>query len=303
MSNNAWRSQQEVGHMRWINILLWLVEILPRWVFSLVLYGVSAFYVLKNRAARRASVHYWMLLQGTVNWLTLWRHFYTFARVSMDRLIMLKQGFTHFRVEITEESRACFNVLRTERESALLLVNHLGSFDVLRKLAEELALPPIKILLDKKQNPQFMQLMSEYNPPLANNIIDVADGGYPLAIQLASAAKEGCWIGIMADRLQGNEAAETLEFVGAPAKVPLTPWQIASILNTPVYACAGIYCGGNLYRVFLKKISAGLAAPRKERPQVLHQAVQDYFSYTENLLRRYPYNWFNFYEFWHYEPR
>ena len=116
----------------------------------------------------------------------------------------------------------------------------------MRHGAQAEGLPAIKIVLDTRQNPQFLRLLTAYQPALINSIIDVADGGYDLALKLADAVAQGFWVGIMADRLQGGEAAISLDFMGQTARVPITPWQIASILAVPVYGCFGVFAEESL---------------------------------------------------------
>jgi len=42
--------------------------------------------------------------------------------------------------------------------------------------------------------------------------------------------------------------------------------------------------------------------PRKERQQALNQYAQDYAGRLEHYCRKYPYNWFNFYDCWRSKP-
>lgn len=296
MSNNSWRQHAELGNQFFIGLLVAMTRVLPRPLLSFCLWFISAYYLVLHRAPRSAAIHYWQQVQSRAPWYCIWKHFYTFARVSVDRLIMLKNGFAAFDIQFAPD--VDFDQLRALNKGAIFLVNHLGNFDVLRQGAISAGLPRIKIVLDTRQNPQFMRLLSLQNPQMAADIIDVADGGYDLALKLADAVAQGFWVGIMADRIQAQEATTTVSFMGKPASVPFTPWQIASILGVPVYGCFGVFCGGNRYRIYLRKIADTLAASRKTRNELLHLNLHRYFAEVENIVRQYPYNWFNFYEFW-----
>jgi len=296
MSNNSWRQRAELGNRFFINLLVGLTSLLPRPLLSLCLWFIAGYYLLFNRPARTAAAHYWQRVRTRATRLDLWRHFYTFARVSVDRLIMLKKGCHEFNVQFAAD--VDIEQLQGLNKGALFLVSHIGNFDVLRHGAQQKGFPRIKIVLDTRQNPHFLRLLTERNADILQDIIDVADGGYDLALKLADAVAKGFWVGIMADRLQGAEASTEVNFMGASATVPLTPWQIASILAVPVYGCFGIFCGGNRYCIYLRKIADSLHAPRKERHQQLLLNIHRYFSEVEQILRQYPYNWFNFYEFW-----
>lgn len=296
MSNNSWRQRAELGNGFFVSLLVWLTALLPRPLLNLCLWFISGYYLLVNRPARQAALQYWQQVQPQAGVMALWRHFFIFARVSVDRLIMLKQGCADFAVDFAADADVA--QLKAVNSGGIFVVSHIGNFDVLRHGAQAEGLPAIKIVLDTRQNPQFLRLLTAYQPALINSIIDVADGGYDLALKLADAVAQGFWVGIMADRLQGGEAAISLDFMGQTARVPITPWQIASILAVPVYGCFGVFCGGNRYRIYLRKIADNLHAPRKERQALLQQKVHEYFLQVEAILRQHPHNWFNFYEFW-----
>lgn len=296
MSNNSWRQRAELGNGFFIHLLVGLTRFLPRALLSLCLWFIAGYYLLLNRPARQAAKHYWQRVHPQAGGFDLWRHFFTFARVSVDRLIMLKNGCRDFDVRFASDLDV--HQLKATQSGGIFLVSHIGNFDVLRFAAQAHGLPAIKIVLDTRQNPQFLRLLTAHNPDMINQIIDVADGGYELALKLAEAVAQGFWVGIMADRLQGQEASIAVNFMGQQAKVPITPWQIASILGVPVYSCLGIFCGGATYRIYVRKIADSLQAPRKERQAVLQHNVHGYFLQLEQILRAHPHNWFNFYEFW-----
>jgi len=73
----------------------------------------------------------------------------------------------------------------------------------------------------------------------------------------------------------------------------------AAALRRPVFFMAGLYRGANRYHVAFREIADFSTAPRGEREALVQQAIRRYAAELEKCCRSDPYNWFNFYDFWH----
>jgi predicted LPLAT superfamily acyltransferase len=69
----------------------------------------------------------------------------------------------------------------------------------------------------------------------------------------------------------------------------------------PVILCFGLYKGGNHYSLHFELLSEQLTATRKTREQEINRVMAHYSSRLEYYVKQAPYNWFNFYDFWHNE--
>ncbi len=61
----------------------------------------------------------------------------------------------------------------------------------------------------------------------------------------------------------------------------------------------GLYRGGNRYELVFEAFSDRIEAPRNNRGEALSGYVQPYAQRLQHHALRAPYNWFNFYDFWH----
>jgi hypothetical protein len=113
--------------------------------------------------------------------------------------------------------------------------------------------------------------------------------------------------GVLADRTLATaserERLVRLPFLGAPATFTEAPLRLAALLRRPVLFMAGIYLGGNRYRLHFSEL-ADFSAPPTPGPQdaAIRAALQRYVATLEALCREAPDNWFNFFDFWA-EPR
>jgi predicted LPLAT superfamily acyltransferase len=60
----------------------------------------------------------------------------------------------------------------------------------------------------------------------------------------------------------------------------------------------GLYRGGNRYDLRFEPFSDGEAVPRQARRAHVAALIRRYAARLEDLARRFPYNWFNFYDYW-----
>jgi len=71
------------------------------------------------------------------------------------------------------------------------------------------------------------------------------------------------------------------------------------VLHAPVVLAFGLYRGGNRYDLVFEAFSGPIRIARQDRATVLGEMARRYAGRLEHHARSAPYNWFNFYDFWH----
>ncbi len=292
-----WQTQQERGTPFLMNLLTWVALHLGRRVIFSWLWVIVFYYFLVARSPRRASRHFLQrALQRTPTGWEIYRHLLTFAQVAMDRIYFLSGQERKFDVHIhgneifaEYKNRGCF-----------LVTAHIGSFDALRVMGmgRRSDALPIRILLDIEHNANIMQLINKLDPELAAGVINARTPAPELALILSEAIEQGHLVGVMADRCAQGERSATLDFLGSNAQFPTGVWQMASLLKAPVISCFGVFSGANRYDLHFSLISEQLGHSRKERTQAITEGMEKYAASLQDLVRKHPYNWFNFYDFW-----
>lgn len=291
----SWKNIKEKGSSPAIKLLVIIANYCGRPVIFFLLYPIIFYYVLTSKEAANSSRQFLLKTgQKKVSFGHIFKHFLTFARVSVDRFFILKSRLTHFDIVIEESD--IFELVK--KRACILVTSHLGSFDIMRALATYQQNIPIKILLDVKHNAKFFKVLQELNPEFSKQIIDTNTAAPLLALELNEAIQQSFNIGAMVDRCTPNEPTMEFDFLGQSAPFPMSAWQFASVLKVPVVACFGIYLGNNQYRLDFKLISENLGASRKERSGIIRNAMHEYVKTLEDYAIKYPYNWFNFYDFW-----
>ena len=76
---------------------------------------------------------------------------------------------------------------------------------------------------------------------------------------------------------------------------------MAVMLKTRVVFMAGLYLGGNRYRLEFFPVADFTQTQPAQRAQAIEAAQARYVRQLEAVCRQAPMNWFNFYDFWHEE--
>lgn len=291
-----WKQRPEGGG--WFAI--WLIRCIARYggraVGRLLLYPITAYFLLMRGPERHASRDYLQRILGhRVGLPAIARHIHTFASTILDRVFLLGGHFRHFDVDIGNVELVHAQL---DRGGMLLFGSHLGSFEVLRVLARRRPQMKVRVLLDKGHNPAMTQLLDALNPEVAATVIDAGQDGPSIVLEIQQALAEGALVALLVDRAHPGEATLPAQFLGGSVRFPTAPWLIAAVLKAPVLLGFGLYRGGNRYQLVFEPFSERIDIPRQDRARVLPQLVQRYAARLEHHARSAPYNWFNFYDYW-----
>lgn len=296
----AWIERPEGGG----RLALWLIRtfalLAGRSAARLVLYPITAYFLVRRGPERRASRLYLSRALGReATLLDVARHVHAFASVTLDRVFLLTESFRRF--EVTVEGREALQRAIDGGRGALLFGSHLGSFDALRLVAKERSEVPVRVVIDLGQNPALSRALNALNPSLAAAVIDARQDGTAVVLAIREALDAGALVAMPADRARPGNTVRHAPFLGAPAPFPEAPWLIASLLQVPVILCFGLYLGGNRYHLAFEPFADAIApgASRGERRAALEAAIARFAERLGARARATPYNWFNFYDFWH----
>lgn len=127
-------------------------------------------------------------------------------------------------------------------------------------------------------------------------------------LQVKECLERGEVVGILADRVYGNEATQSLPFLGRAARFSLSPFRLARITGAPVLSVFGLRHRDRHYEIVFEALADRVdgtgSQPTQTPPPVeantvsLEHCLAAYVESLERQARRCPYNWFNFYDYW-----
>ncbi len=290
----TWDSQSERGHAGLLRAALWAVMRAGWPLGRVLLWPVTAWFLLTSRTARGASRDYLGRALGrAATGRDVARHFHTFACAILDRVFLLSGRTQGFRIR-TEGLDHVVAILNGGR-GCILLGAHLGSFEVLRSVAQN-APVPVWALMYRRNAGALTRLLDRLAPEIGESVIEVGDTASMLRAHECVARGE--IVGILADRAPDGHRVVPAPFLGGVAAFPAGPFILASTLGAPVVLFHGVRTGPRHYAVCFQPFAERVVLRRTARSEDLAGWVQRYATLLEAACREYPYNWFNFFPFW-----
>jgi predicted LPLAT superfamily acyltransferase len=224
----------------------------------------------------------------------VFQHYFTFAAVALDRVFLLSDRYDLFDIK-SHGHEPLLNLIDNKR-GALLLGAHIGSFEILRAIAEKGRGVTVRMLMYEDIARKLNAVLNAINPKFKMNVIGL--GKLNSMLKIGEHLDAGEYVGMLGDRAISKTGQVNVPFFGQDAEFPDAPFRLAAMLKCPVIMMVGLYRGGNRYDLYFEQLVDGGAVDRKERERVIQSWQRRYVERLEQYCRIAPYNWFNFYDFW-----
>ncbi len=293
--SSDWKTIKERGSPFLIKLISWITLNVGRPVGRFLLHPISFYFLLFNRNAVKSSG---LFLDRALNRKSYWndhyRHIFTFASTILDRVYMLTNNFD--KLEITLFGYDKLISIYNKRNGCLVLGSHLGSFEILRALAQSTENVKFKALMYQQNAEKINSVLHALNPSLVDNIISIGQADTMLKVK--EAFEHGEAVGILADRI-GDSDRKTIDcqFFGQSVEFPTSPAIISSVLNVPAIVFFGLYLGDNRYHIHFELLSIDTSVSDSNKADMIKSFTQSYAEILEKYCLQYPYNWFNFYDY------
>ena len=269
LQHNEWSGK--TGGLPWMQrSLIAMFRVLPLWLLYGVMALVVPFYMIFNRKGYRAIYHFFNDRMGYNGWKSFWsvyaNHF-KFGQVILDRFGVYAGKKYHF----TNEGQELMDELEKHPEGFILLSSHVGNYEIAGYSL-------------KPKNKKFNALV------YAGETATVMENR-----QRILSKNNGEIVSMPADRIFGSQKSVACDFFGTNANFPLGAFAMAVQKNVPVLAVFVMKEGMKRYHAYVQEVTCDKQASKREQ---MAQLVQSFAQRLETIVRRYPTQWFNYYDFW-----
>jgi predicted LPLAT superfamily acyltransferase len=293
--SQSWLARAEAGHGLGLRIVEVVARVCGRRVVHWFVAPIAAYFLLVRGVERRASRQFLTrVLERPALLVDCLRHFHTFACVAVDRVFLLSPR--GHRIAMQVHGRHLLDSTVASGSGCILLSAHFGSFEAARQSGLEDPDLRLRVLLDRAVNRRLIERLERIAPDFAASIIDASGEPMALALRIGESLGAGEWVGWLSDRYRDGERTVTAGFLGSPAQFPASPFIISKLFRVPVFlVLAGV--GGAGYEVIVEPLADPTTASQ-DRDTYVRQGVERFAERLEYHVRRTPYNWFNFFDFW-----
>ena len=314
-----WTQESEKAAGYWqLKFLLFLFRIFPVIVLRIIAFPVGFFYFVFSKSARTESYRFFQRIAGFIEDPSLakrcrsafapLRHIISFSLTMIEKIQAWDGRFSLKNIEFHDDDIAQLKSSLEQGKGAFLVFSHLGNSELLRGLLNFNRTGvsrniPVTAIMDMKVTSHFRRMLKELNPRSSVDIIGSDEIGPQTADILESRLAEGGLVLVSGDRTPAaGDKNLMIPFFGKPAPFPFGIFYLFSLLEYPVYFVFGVN-KGNLsliprYNMYVHKYSISFDCPRKEKIQRTSLLAQSFADYLESYCKKYPFQWYNFFDFW-----
>lgn len=261
-------------------------------------YGVTAlvipFYMLFDRRGYKASYRFFRRRLGRSalhSFFSVYANEFRMGQVVMDRFAL----YAGRRFDLQIDDMPLFSQLESAGPGFVQVSSHVGNYE-LAGYSLRVEHKRMYVLVFEGETETVMQQRSALFARSNIEMVPVSDDMSHL-FKLNSALLEGNIASMPGDRIFGSQKSITCNFFGAPARFPAGPYLLAAQRSVAMLAVFVMKEGMRRYRVFIRRIGTQLdaARPARERAEAM---AGEFAGCLEQVVRRYPAQWFNFYDFW-----
>lgn len=290
--HNDWHGS--TGGTRWMQQTL--VKLL-RFIPLPVAYGLMALsipvYMLADRRGYRASYRFFRdrIGRGPLHaFFSVYANEYRMGQVVIDRFAL----YAGKRFDLQSDDMAVFYRLAAGAPGFVQVSSHVGNYEMAGYSLH--ASKRMYALVFSGETATVMQQRAAMFDKSNIEMIPIADDMSHL-FTMNNALRDGGIVSMPGDRMFGSTKRFPCAFFGAPAAFPAGPFMLAAQRSAAMLAVFVMKEGIRRYRVIIKQIGEDLDASLPSRSRAAAMA-ESFAGELEAVVRQYPTQWFNFYDFW-----
>ncbi|KZX00690.1 acyltransferase [Pseudoalteromonas luteoviolacea] len=304
MSQKHWSQIGERGSLIGLRFLLGVYKVLGKYPLWVCLFPVVFYFYLTDKNGRSASKQFLKRVSEyqknnkvTHNQVSVLKHYCTFADAAFDKLDAWLGNIGNNQI-VYSCPDAMENIAQ-QGKGAIFIGSHLGNLEVCRAMNQDRYGTKINVLVFTQHAIKFNQLLKDVADDVDLNMIQVSSVGPDTAMLLKEKVEQGEIVVIVGDRTSQSVAGRVIysPFLGLEAPFSQGPFILAALLECPIY---WLFCfkEGRNFKVCIEHVTDKLKLPRKQRQEVLSDLIASYAGRLEYYAMKYPFQWFNFYDFW-----
>lgn len=252
---------------------------------------VIPFYMLFGRRGYKASYSFFRYRFGyppLKAFAAVYRNHYVFGQVILDRFALYAGRTFSFVMENQED----FNELLDSGDGILLLSSHVGNYEMAGYSLKAGDKPFSALVFSGETRTVMENRRAAFG---RNNIrmVPVAEDMSHI-FELNADLDRGGIVSMPSDRLFGSSKAVRKMFLGKEADFPLGPFSMAVGKNVPAFAIFVVKEDVYAYRILYFRLDSGHGDKRSR----IETLAGNYVRTLESVVKRWPHQWFNWYDFW-----
>ena len=278
LQHNEWSGKTD-GQPWMQRSLIALFRVVPLWLPYGIMALVVPFYMIFNRKGYKAMYRFFRKRLGYSRWKSFWKVYanhFRFGQIILDRFGV----YAGKKYRFITEGQELMDELEKHPEGFVNLSSHVGNYEI----AGYSLKPKSKRFNALVYAGETATVMENRQKMLSQNnmsMIPVKEDMSHLFL-LNNAIDNGEIVSMPADRIFGSQKACECQFFGDKARFPMGAFALAEKKNVPMLAVFVMKESYSAYHAYVRDI----------------KTAQDFATNLEEIVRKYPTQWFNYFDFW-----
>lgn len=226
----------------------------------------------------------------------IFKNYYIFGQTLIDRLAHMAAYKTKLTFDFDGEDH--LRKMADDKTGGLLISAHIGNFEIAGHLLKRLNVRANLLMLNAEHQ-RIKEFQKNIFKETAVNIITIQND-YSHIFEIKKACENKEIVCMLGDRFIEGSKTISAKFLNNEAMFPTGPFYMAMKYNVPVSFVFGMKEKKYHYHFYASQ-PKNYFQPQlnlKNRDQSIAAIINDYISELEKVLRKYPEQWFNYYDFW-----
>ncbi|MBU8893167.1 MAG: acyltransferase [Bacteroidales bacterium] len=293
----SWKGQSR-GNVLGYKIFVLSLKYLGLSFAYFILLFVAFYYFLFSRKSSKFTYFYFREILK-YSWLktkwSIYRNYFAFGQVLLDKVAIL--GGLKGKFSYNFDGEHYLRDMADNKTGGIIVNAHIGNFEIAGQLLERLN-TKINVLMLDAEHQRIKNYLTDVLVNKDVNIIPIQND-YTHIVPISEALINKELIAMAGDRFIEESKVIEVDFMGQKALFPSGPFYLAARFGVPVTFAFAMKESKTHYHFFAsppEKVKR-FSNP-EEQEKELQKFVEKFAGEFERILKMYPMQWFNYYQFW-----
>ncbi len=286
----------QIGSNLGMKLLAFTMRFAPQIAYAFALFPVLWYYIAKPQGRRAAAVLFDRLeMTGGFysRFVFGFKQAFAFSRIILDNIYLGVFGKKDFVIE--EKGIDTLLDQLKKGKGLILLSAHMGNWHLAVNFLSNTN-TKVHLVTDEMRQEEVRRQMDLAKKVSNHLTVHNAQQGAELVFELSAALKRNEVVIIAGDRTGKGGRRMDISFLGKRATFPTAALALADTTGTPV--CAALTFREKVRSYTCYGIGPLTTSERLDKNERIKTMLTEFAGELETYIRRYPTQWFNFYDFW-----
>lgn len=263
-----------------------------------ILYFVAFYFWVFKRKTFKSSFQYFNRIQKFTklnSFFAIYKQYLVLGKIILDKTLILS-GIKH-PFTIDHDGAENIDSIVSGGKGGMLISSHIGNWETAGQLLERINYT-FNIVMVDAEHEKIKDYMGDVMKKKNFNVIPIKDDMSHIFL-IKEALSRNELIVMHGDRYIDKSSAVKMPFMGQEAYLPTGPFFIAAKFNIPISFAFAMKETNTHYHFYASKpLTYKLKGNREEKNKIIGELMSKYTEQLDNIITKYPYQWFNFYDFW-----